>query len=461
MTIWTPDIAGRTGPRYRAIAEALAAAVRDGVLAPGTRLPTHRDLAWRLKVTVGTVSRAYAEAERRGLIAGEVGRGTFVRGGAAPPALRQHAAPPGDDLVDLSVHRPRGPSETALTAAALQELAGAEDLAELIDYQPHAGRPADRAAGAAWIARTGGPAATPEQVLVTAGGQHAMTAVLAAVADPGDTIAVEALTYPGIRATAAMLRVRTLPLAMDEHGVVPDALAAACRARRIRAAYLLPSLHNPTAATLPLERRRRLAALAEQHDTLLIEDDLYGFLSAAPLPPLAALAPERAVYLTATSKCFVPGLRVGYLSCPAALVDRVAATIRATLYTAPPLMAALASRWIADGTADRLVAEKRAETAQRQEAARHLLPPGYRTTPEAAHLWLPLPEPWSGDEFAAAARRSGVAVTPASAFAAGGELPRAVRVCIGAPPSLAQLERGLLRLARLLSAAPQSDRAVV
>ena len=86
MTNWTPDLSGRNGPRYRAIADALAEDVRGGRLAAGTRLPTHRDLAWRLKMTIGTVSRAYAEAERRGLVAGEVGRGTYVRrlAGIAP-----------------------------------------------------------------------------------------------------------------------------------------------------------------------------------------------------------------------------------------------------------------------------------------------------------------------------------------------------------------------------------------
>src|SRR6266699_2451064 len=114
MTNWLPDLSRFSGPRYRAIAEALATDIRDGRLTPGTRLPTHRDLAWRLRVTVGTVSRAYAEAERRGLI-----------GGDEAPAL----------------------------AAVLARLAGTNDLAGLLHYSPSAGRPADREAGAAWIAR--------------------------------------------------------------------------------------------------------------------------------------------------------------------------------------------------------------------------------------------------------------------------------------------------------------------
>jgi DNA-binding transcriptional MocR family regulator len=246
MTSWTPDLASQSGPRYRAIAEALADDVRRGALTAGARLPTHRDLAWRLKVTVGTVSRAYAEAERRGLISGEVGRGTFVRALAAPPALRLHDAAPDADFIDLGVHRPRAEGEAPLLAEALRQLADTPELAQLMEYQPHAGRDAERAAGAAWIERSGGLAAAPEQVVVTASGQHAMAAILAAIAEPGDSLAVEALTYPGIRAIASLLHLKIVPIALDEHGIVPEALEAACRAGRLRALYALPTLHNPT-----------------------------------------------------------------------------------------------------------------------------------------------------------------------------------------------------------------------
>ena len=99
MTMWLPDVASRPGPLYQAIAEALAEDTSRGVLAAGQRLPTHRELADRLGVTVGTVTRAYAEAARRGLVSGEVGRGTFARGRVVPEAPY---APERDDV-------PRGP----------------------------------------------------------------------------------------------------------------------------------------------------------------------------------------------------------------------------------------------------------------------------------------------------------------------------------------------------------------
>src|SRR6266851_2558628 len=304
MTNWMPDLAGHKGPRYRAIAETLAEDVRNGRLAAGTRLPTHRDLAWKLRVTIGTISRAYAEAKRRGLIVGEVGRGTFVRPPAGAAAIM-----PGDilgetrdpDLIDLTINRPCAAGEGAAMTAALVRLAAETDLAALLDYQAPAGRQEDRVAGTAFL-KACGLATTPEQVVATAGGQHAMFCVIGALARPGDTLAVEALTYPGLRALANLLHLRLTPIALDGEGLIPEALEAACRAAPVRALYTMPTLHNPTTATMPVARRKALAEVARRHDLALLEDDVYGFLLDAPLPPLAHFAPERVFYITSTSK---------------------------------------------------------------------------------------------------------------------------------------------------------------
>src|ERR1700731_3403793 len=361
MTNWLPDLERFAGPRYRAIAEALAADIREGWLTPGTPLPTHRDLAWRLRVTIGTVSRAYAEAERRGLIAGEVGRGTFVRPPAGAAAIM-----PGDilgetrdpDFIDLTINRPCAAGEGAAMAAALVRLAAETDLATLLDYQAPAGRREGRVAGATFLQKCG-VATTPEQVVATAGGQHAMFCVIGALTRPGDTLAVEALTYPGLRALASLLHLRLTPITLDEEGLIPEALDAACRAAPVRALYTMPTLHNPTTRTMPVTRREALAEVARRHDLALIEDDVYGFLLDAPLPPLVHFAPERAFYITSASKSLMPALRIGFVHAPKAQVEPIAAAVRDTIYSAPPLMARIAARWIADGTAERLAEEKR------------------------------------------------------------------------------------------------------
>jgi DNA-binding transcriptional MocR family regulator len=462
MTNWQPELSTHRGPIYRAIADALAADIRAGRLPVGTRLPTHRDLAWNLKVTVGTVTRAYAEAERRGLISGEVGRGTYVRPIGTAPEVTLRNAPQGPDFVDLGLNRPQTGEEPKLVAKGLREIAESPELEELLQYQPHAGREIDRTAGARWIER-GGVAADPERVLVTQSGQNAVASVLSALTQPGDTVAVESLTYPGVRSAASLLSLRLAPVAMDEEGLLPESFAALCRSGTVKALYTLPSLHNPTATVLSEERRRAVAEIAETHGVALVEDDVYGFLLDKPPTPMAALAPERGFYITSTSKSLAPGLRIGYVQAPTEAMERVSAALRATIYMATPLMAALATRWIEDGTADRLVAEKRAEAAERQRLAREILA-GARLTghPAATHVLLWLPEGWRAEAFEAAARRAGVGVTAATAFWLGRtNPPNAVRLCLGTPLRRADMLRAVERIAALLTRPAETYLSVI
>jgi DNA-binding transcriptional MocR family regulator len=464
MTNWLPDLSRFSGPRYRAIAEALVADIRDGSMVPGTRLPTHRDLAWRLHVTVGTVSRAYAEAERRGLIGGEVGRGTFVRETASARVLSfARPEPERADFIDLSFNYPIVGDEAPALAAVLARLARSNDLATLLQYVPSAGRAADRAAGAAWIARSGLETGA-DRVVLTNGGQHALATVLSALTRAGDSVATEWLTYPGMRALANLLDLRLVGLAMDSDGLLPDAFEAACRSGALKALYTMPTLHNPTTAIMPEDRRRAIAEIARRHGVAIVEDDVYGFLLGAPPLPIANLVPELGFFIGSTSKSMAPGLRVGYVHAPLAWIDRLAAAMRATTYMATPLMAEIASLWINDGVADALVAAKRrAAQARRRIVETALAGARFRSHPAAFHLLLSLPGNWQADEFAAAARRRGVGLTQAASFAVGrGTAPNAVRLCFGTPARDQVLERGLRIVAELLAEAPQqADLAVV
>jgi DNA-binding transcriptional MocR family regulator len=458
MTMWTPDLRQRSGPRYIAIAEALAEDAGGGRLRPGTRLPTHRDLADRLGVTVGTITRAYAEATRRGLVTGEVGRGTFVRASARP--LAAVAPVPDAGLIDLSANLPPAVAtqrEAATLARTLAALARRKDLGRLLAYPPEGGAREHRAAGAEWV-RRGGFTTSVERVLVTSGSQHGMTSVFAALFGPGDVIATEALTYPGMKALAGLLALRLHGVAIDEHGLRPDAFAAACRTRRPKALYCVPTLQNPTTAVMPASRRQEIAAIARDHGVLIVEDDVHGRLLARPQPPLSSFAPENSVYVTGTSKVLAPGLRIGFTVAPPALGPRIAAAIRGTTWMAAPLMAEIASRWIQDGTAETILARKRKEAAARYRVARKALERfQVQAHPEAYHLWLGLPKPWRAESYVEAARRAGVAVTSASAFAVGrGAAPEAVRLCLGAARDLDELSRAVTRLAALLAGSPEA-----
>ena len=460
MTIWMPRLEGREGPRYRAIVEALAEDLAAGSLRHGDRMPTHRELADRLGVTVGTVSRAYGEAARRGLVSGEVGRGTFVLRGEG-----RHEAGEADGLVDLGQNHPPEPAaqpQRAALLAALGSLTGRADAGRLLDYPAAGGNDADREAGASWIERAGVPAA-PEDVLVCTGSQHGLTVVLATLLEPADVLLTEALTYAGVKAVAGLLHLRLKGLAIDADGLRPDALEDACREGGAKALYLIPTHHNPTTAIMPEARRREIVAVARTHGLAIVEDDVHGLLPAERPRPIAALAPERSYYLTSTSKTLAPGLRIAYVLAPPAMVPRLVASLRATTWAVAPLTAAVASLWIRDGTADRLLEARRGEARARQAIARaRLAGADLDAKPEAYYLWLRLPEPWRGDAFAAAARARGVLVTPAEAFAVGREpAPHAVRICVGAARTREALGRGLDAVAELLRAGEAAGAAVV
>ena len=446
---WVPDLETRRGPRYRAIIEALAEDVAAYRLEPGTLLPPHRRLASLLGVTVGTVTRAYTEAKRRGLITGKVGSGTYVtvlagrEGGAATGT----SAEP----IDLRFNQPAIDYENRALNETLKELSRRRNLNALLDYQPAPGKEHHRLAGAKWVARTG-ISAHPHQVVICNGAQQALMAAIATLTNPGDVVVTEALNYPGIRRLANLFHVKLRSLTIDEHGVVPDAFAEACATQKVAALICTPTIHNPTATMLPLGRRKKIVEIAAVHGVPIIENDTYGQLPEDRLSPLYALARGNCYYIGGTSKSLVPGLRIAYLIAPNQMVHQVADAVHATTWTTSSLAAEIATTWINNGVADEFIRWHRQEIAARQGIARKYLGDlGHLEHPCSYHIWLPLAEPQRADEVVLQAQAVGVAVAPGSMFAVEPEfIPQAVRISLGAPPSLEILETGLQRIAQIL-----------
>ncbi|ADO73255.1 Transcriptional regulator, GntR family [Stigmatella aurantiaca DW4/3-1] len=467
MTNWTPELRGRSGPLYLAIADALAGDIAGGRLPAGTRLPTHRELAERVGVTVGTVTRAYAEAERRGLIGGEVGRGTYVRHREPPRALPEPASATGDEaLIELGLNWPATPPGDPPTQAlrrTLESLQHAPQLSELLTYQPPVGLASHREAGAAWMGRFG-PAVEPSQVVVCSGGQHAMEVALTALTRPGDTVLTEALTYPGMKVLAGQLHLRLQGVAMDAQGLVPEALEAACQSSGAKLLYCLPTFQNPTGGVMPRERRERIAAVVRAQGLNVLEDDAYGLLLDERPPTLCELVPERGYFIAGVSKLLAPGLRISYLAAPRQELHRLTEAMGLATRMTPPLTAEIAARWIREGTAEALVAGRRREAQERRALAQEVLGEALLPSPlpEGYHLWLRLPPPWRSEAFAAQARKSGVSVTSSEVFAVNTAVaPGAVRVCLGPPSTQALLEKGLRRLRDTLASGPEPLSSIV
>ncbi len=454
MTNWIPRAGQNGGSRYKAIAEGLASDIAEGRLRPGDRLPTHRDLAYRLGVTIGTVTRAYQEALRRGLIDSTVGRGTFVAGGAPVPFAQAEPAGSTSAAIDLGFNLPPLEDEGELLAQALATLAKRKSLDDLLHYQPHRGLPAHREAGATLIGRDG-LSVSPDQIIVNAGGRHAIWVALSALTMPGDTVLAEALTYAGLKQMAKMLRLRLVGVAMDENGVLPEALDRACATHAPKAFFCVPNLQNPTGGVMPDSRRHEIVDVLRRHALPVIEDDVYGFLLETPPTTLTALAPELGHYIASTSKSMVPGLRIGYLAVPPNAVARFSAPVRASMWMAPPISAEIARLWIEDGTSERLARRRRAEAEARQALTMAALA-GFDVSghKRSFHAWLTLPAQWRAEAFAAEARERGVLVTPSEAFAVSRPAPEAVRLALGGARGREELQRGLATLRDLLEGEP-------
>lgn len=451
MQSWQPTLDRSDGPLYRALADALGTAIARGELRPGQRLPPQRQLATALGVDLTTVTRGYAEAQRRGLLDATVGRGTFVRS----PVPTVSTGTSGSVVLDMSMNLPPVPADPSLRDAlqsGLTALLRDGDMRALMSYRAGAGTQADRIAAASWLHPVLGEV-DPGRVLLAAGAQSALTALLTMLVRPGEVVLTPALTYPGLRSVAAQLGVRLVPVEADGDGPRPEALERACATHAVKALYVVPTIQNPTTVTLPPDRRQAVGAIALRHGVTVIEDDAYGLFPSAPLPAITSGVPGAGYYVATTAKCLAPGLRLALVVAPAiADASRLAVALRATSLAAAPLMTSLLTRWLQDGTAAGLRDAIRAEAAARQAIARDLLPAGsFAAHPEGLHLWLTLPARWNRLDFCAHVRRQGLALVPAEAFAVGDQMPNAVRVCLGVADSRDALHAALRSVAAVMA----------
>jgi DNA-binding transcriptional MocR family regulator len=438
------------GPRYLAFVEALENDVQAGILKPGARLLPQRDMAQLLRLSVGTVSRAYAEAEARGLISGEVGRGTFVQR-RRPPTSTQGA---GQNTINLALNVPPSTGEAELIASVLSEILDDGALAPLLGYLPHQGMPSHREIVASWLARFG-MTADLSNLFITHGGQHAISIALNMVAAPHDVVLTERFTYSGMVALSAQNGYRLHGVDGDADGLLPDALDHAFHETGARVLFATPTLQTPTGTVMTLERRAAIAATIRKHDAYLVEDDVYAFLFATPPAPIATLIPERSFYVTSFAKCLAPGLRIGAMIAPEQFRDRGINAVRATGWMAQPIMAEVVARLIHSGDLLRQVHAKRNAAAQRNAIADRVL--GAWLAPLAGapsfHRWLPIPAGRTLIALITQAAQAGITITPPGALQQVDRGTLGIRLCLGHPASDDVLERALLKLKQILETA--------
>ncbi len=455
MTFWRPDSTLIQRPAYLSLAEQMARAIHEGRLEQGSRLPTHRRMADDLALSVQTVSRAYEELIRRGLISGEVGRGSFVqkqRREPDPPYLPERLG----EVIDLSILKPVcEPMHLEKMKQALGWLAENLPASSALSFRPNVVFPRHRAIGVQWLKKCGLDVSA-QNISLTNGATAAMTVALMSVAPPGSTVATEAIGHHTLVPLATYLGFTLEGLAIDGEGLIPEALDEACRRSPIRSVFIQPSVINPTATLMSAGRREAIAAVARKHDIAIIENDVLGPLVEKRAPPVAAFAPERTLYVTSFTKITVPGLRIGYLAAPDRHVAAVANRHLVSNWMATPMVAEIASRWVSDGTAMELVDWQRQALRRRLAIAAEVLGAvPYRAHADGLHVWLPLPGQQTEESFVAQARLRGVAIAAGASFRISQAPWRpAVRISLGSTTE-GELRAGLGVVARLFQGEPE------
>ncbi|HEY2052223.1 MAG TPA: PLP-dependent aminotransferase family protein [Caulobacteraceae bacterium] len=428
---WATFINASKKPAYLALADAIGEDIQSGELGAHEQLPPLRALAAALRLNFTTVARGYAEAKQRGLIDANAGRGTVVREFVRAPVTR----PSPISQLDMTMNLPPEPRDHALIRQirdGITSLAEQSDVYDLLRYQEFGGPYDDREAGASWLSRHI-PDLTASRVLICPGIQSAILGLFASLARPRDTIACEAVTYPGVKGIAAQLGLRLVGLPLDDDGIDPDAFRALCRADPPKALYLNPTLQNPTTAVMSRARREAVAEIARTYAVPIIEDDAYGCLPVTKSIPLAVIAPELTFYVSGFSKVLGAGLRIGYIVTPnTRYTARISAALRTLVIMASPFMIRLATRFIRDGTVTAGALAIREEAQARQALAAAVLTGStYVSKPEAFHLWLKVPEHWNRVEFANHLRANGVGLLLSDTFTVSGPPPATVRVGLG------------------------------
>ncbi|QRM32250.1 PLP-dependent aminotransferase family protein [Microvirga sp. VF16] len=447
---WLPRQLSPEGPRYLALVDALQQDVNEGLLQDGSRLPAHRELAQQLGLSVGTVAKAYQEAEQRGIISGRVGHGTFVR----RPALSRNQASVPREPLNMALNVPAQGHETEILSELLADISNTRDLAPLLNYHPHGGIMRHREVIAASI--FGSSTADATRLFLCNGAQHAIDIALRLVAKPGDSILVESLTYSGFKAIAAANNLTLIPVAMDGEGADPDALETACRTSGAKVFYCMPTLQSPTARTMSPTRRRRIAELAERYDLTIIEDDVYGFFLPERDVSLTELIPDRSFYITSYSKCVAPGFRLGTLTVPSAFKGQTELLLHASAWFVAPMLSEMAVRLYDSGKLDDLIRERRHQALDRYRVFSGVFPTAEKLRFPPFFGWLPLPVEWSAAGLASATRRHNIIVTPPIASTVDDADPGAIRVCLGGAKDLTELSHALYTLNEIIARPPMN-----
>lgn len=435
------DLKSGTGPIYQRLCDAIILLISTKKLANGDRLPPHRDIAQFVGVNVSTVTRAIKLLQQRGHVESQVGSGSFIC--PARPRSPRSGVVDTHGVCDLSINRPATDEYLHALERMLPTLPHHNHFQMIQDYHLPEGDERVRRAFARWLSSSLGHEDENRLVIVN-GCQHGMSVIVDTIAQAGDVILTDQITFHGFISLCAAKSIRLKAVETDQAGMVPEAFREACIHNRPTAVFLMPNNHNPTTVTLSARRRIALADIAREFGVYIIEDDVCGPLMENAPPTIVSTHPDITFYVTSLSKCVAAGMRFGVVSSPPAYTARLSGMLRLNCWSTSSLTNFIAATMVEQGTLSNIVAAERKELKARNNILRDILPlsqsPREITSPFA---WIELPDPWRCSNFVKSAEQAGVGVLTGEVFTFSQTPLHAVRINLNAARSGEDLSKAL------------------
>jgi GntR family transcriptional regulator / MocR family aminotransferase len=458
------------------ISAQLEAAVADGVLHAGDRLPSSRDLAVSLGVSRTVVTNAYARLFAEGWLEGRHGSGTYVADVAQPPAVLGASRHRAAQLSGVQAPTPRTPPGAGQPDGPAQPIDLQPGISWADGIDPAAWRRAWRQAGAhlpsrwpdpyglpelrreiaAYLRRSRGLAVGPEQVLITQGVSSGLALLADVLLAPGDKAGIEEPGYPTGREVLRRAGARVVPCRVDAHGIVPEELPG-----DLKLLYTTPAHQYPLGGRLPVSRRQALIGWARATGAIIVEDDYDSEFryDVGPLPALHSMDPDVIVYLGTASKVLATAFGAGWLVAPPGLVDKLAALRPQLGVRIPEPVQHAILALLRSGDLERHIRKMRLEYGRRRAVLVDGLTSAsadkadtFRLLGDTAgmHVVLELPDCFPVGRLIDAAADRGVAVYPLDRYFAAKPTMNGLIIGYGTA-TLPQLRRVAAELATLLS----------
>ena len=468
MTNWHPDKLNGIGPKYVQLADLIEQDIASGTLKPGDKLPPQRNLAYDLGVTIGTIGRAYTLATERGLVAGEIGRGTYVLSPNSGPHIQSSISPTG---------KPRGMEQASglyrMNSTSAVDLGQSRIIThltnEILNKHPEASidyirtlEPSWQQAGQQWLA-TDSWEPPRDQIVPTLGVHAAMLSIIATISAPGEKIAFEEETYAFLARSVDITGRRVVTVKMTEEGIDPEDFARVCAQQHPRALVTVPTLHNPTQTIVPERNREQIVRTAQKYNVKIIEDNIYGVSLDNQPPPMAALGPDITFHLGGLSKSVSAGIRAGWASCPPGFVNRILVAHKMLAGGHSFILAQLAAELVLRGYATEIRNKVRDEVSRREYIARNAMKGhDFKSQRYTPYIWLKLKQPWTGEAFQSAALQQNILIDSHAEFDASRReiAHNKVRIAFASLLSNSEVETAFAKLKHILDYEPSTMKSL-